>query len=135
MSVDRTNKEVDFICVRTMTPRQIVSLLLNRFPAIRDLVCPDESSFDLPTVVYDSFARIVRERSDDSVFIRSVAEFIDELAESRDPLIGEVLYSSLLEGIAADAQLAQMISRCLSPRSRRVLEEVESKIYGRPPLG
>jgi hypothetical protein len=55
MSSD-TNKEVNFILVRTMTPRELVSLLLSRFPATRDLVCPDEGCFELPSVVYDSFA-------------------------------------------------------------------------------
>ena len=62
MSSD-TNKEVNFVLMRTMTPREFVSLLLSRFPATRDLVCPDEGCFELPSVVYDSFAEIVRERS------------------------------------------------------------------------
>src|SRR5271170_1506738 len=92
MSSDE-HKAVDFIVVRTMTPREVVSLLLSRFPTTRDLVCPDEYCFELTTVVYDSFAKIVRERSDDSRFIQSVAFFIDELAESKDPLIKEVLIS------------------------------------------
>jgi hypothetical protein len=58
------DKAVDFILVRTMTPRQVVRLLLSRFPTTRDLVCPDEDCFELPIIVYDSFARIVIERSD-----------------------------------------------------------------------
>ena len=84
---------------------------------MRDLVCLDEDCFEEPTRVYDSFARIVRERSDDPVFIESVVQFIDELAERKDPLIREVLLSSLLEGIAENAQLARMISRSISPQS------------------
>jgi hypothetical protein len=132
MSSD-SDKEVDFILVRTMTPRQVVSHLLSRFPTMRDLVCPDEYCFELPTVVYDSFAKIVRERSDDSGFMQSVVLFIDELSESKDPLVKEVLFSSLLEGIAVNAQLARMISSTISPKSRSLLREVESKIYGRAP--
>jgi hypothetical protein len=70
MSSDE-HKAVDFLLVRTMTPRQVVCLLLSRFPAMRDLVCPDEDCFEQPTRVYDSFARIVIERSDDPGFIES----------------------------------------------------------------
>jgi len=40
-----------------MTPRQVVCLLLSRFPTMRDLVCPDEYGFEEPTRVYDSFVR------------------------------------------------------------------------------
>jgi hypothetical protein len=132
MSSDE-HKEVDFILVRRMTQREVVSLLLNRFPTMRDLVCPDEYCFDLATVVYDSFARIVRERADDPEFMQSVVQFIDELAESKDPSLKEVLMVSLLEGIAENAQLARMISRRISPQSRSLLQEVESTVFGRAP--
>jgi hypothetical protein len=73
--------------------------------------------------------------SDDPGFIESVAPFIDELAESKDPLIKEVLISSLFEGIAGNAQLGRMISRSISPQSGSLLQEVESKIYGRARMG
>ena len=134
MSSD-TNKEVNFVLMRTMTPRELVSLLLSRFPATRDLVCPDEGCFEMQSVVYDSFAEIVRERSDDPAFIQSVALFIDDLADKREPLVTEVLLSSLLEGIAVDEQLARMISRIISPQSRSLLHQVESNFYGREPMG
>jgi hypothetical protein len=134
MSSDKETT-ADFILVRTMTPREVVCLLLSRFPTMRELVCPDEDSFEEPTCVYDSFAKIVRERSNDPGFMKSVVQFIDELAESKDALIRQVLLSSLLEGIAENAQLAQTISPRISPQSRSLLEEVESKFYGRTPLG
>jgi hypothetical protein len=127
------NREVDFILVHTMTPREVVCLLLNRFPVMRDLVSPDEDCFEDPFHVYDSFARVVIERSNDHGFIQSVVLFIEELTEGKGPLIYEVLMSSLLEGIAENEQVARMISRRLSPRSRILLQEVESKIYGRTP--
>jgi hypothetical protein len=56
MSSDE-HEAVDFPLVRTMTPRQVVCLLLSRFPTMRDLVCPDEYGFEEPTRVYDSFVR------------------------------------------------------------------------------
>jgi hypothetical protein len=84
MSSDE-HEAVDFSLVRSITPRQVVCLLLSRFPTMCDLVCPDEYCFEQPTRVYNSLARIVIDRSDDPGFIESVAPFIDELAESKDP--------------------------------------------------
>lgn len=133
MSSDNV-KKVDFVLVPAMTEREVVCLLLNRFPTFRDRVCPDEDYFEWPTIVYDSFAAIVCEKSDDSEFIQSVAQFIDELAERKDRLAKDVLEVSLLEGIAADAQLARTISRLISPRSRSLLHEVERDFYGREPI-
>ena len=134
MSLDKhKDKTVDFVLVRTMTDRELVCLLLDRFPSVRDLLCPDEDCFDLSTVVYDSFARIVIQRSNDPGFIQSVVLFIDELAESKSSLVQEVLITCLLEGIAADEKVARMIERTMTPHSRSLLHEVETKIYGRAP--
>lgn len=132
MSSD-TDKTADFVLLRTMTPRDLVCLLLNRFPTVRDRVCPDEFHFKNPTIVYDSFAKIVREKSGDSGFIQSVALLIDELANIKEPLIQDVLNASLLEGIAENAQLARTISGIISSHSGSLLHEVERKIYGREP--
>lgn len=125
------DKTVDFVIVPTMTEREVVCLLLERFPDVRDRVCPEEYYFELPTVVYDSFATIVLERADDPRFIQSVAFFIDELAENKDRSIQEVFIVCLLEGIAANEKVARMIERTMTPHSRSLLHEVESKIYGR----
>ncbi len=124
-------KKVDFVLVRTMTPREVVRLLLDRFPNDRGVVCPDEDSLDYPFAAYDRFARLVIERSSDPAFIQLVALFIDELAISKDWLVDNVLRASLLEGIADNENVARMISRHLSPHSRSVLHEVESDFYGR----
>jgi len=132
MSSDE-NKAVDFVLVRRMTDREVVCLLLDRFPDVRDRVCPEECDLELSTIVYDSFATIVIERADDPGFIQSVAFFIDELAENKDPLVQEVLIICLLEGIAAEEKVARMIERRMTPHSRSLLHEVETKIYGRVP--
>ena len=126
-------KTVNFVIVPTMTSRELVCLLLERFPGVRELVCPDEDCFELSTMVYDSFARRVIQRADDPGFMQAVASFIDELAESKGSLVYEVLMSCLLEGIAENEQVARMISRMISPRSRSLLHEVESSFYGRSP--
>ena len=85
MSSDK-DKAVDFLLVLTMTPRQVVTLLLSRYPTMRDLVCPDEHRFEEPSRVYGSFARVVIEKSYDLDFIQPVVRFIDELAERNDPV-------------------------------------------------
>ena len=89
-----------------MTSRELVCLLLERFPDVREVVC-DEDCFDLSTIVYDSFARIVIQRSDDAGFMQAVGSFIDELAESEGALVREVLTSCLLEGIASERTSGQ----------------------------
>lgn len=132
MSVNE-DKTVDFVLVRTMTDRELVSLLLNRFPNVRDLLRLDEDDFDLSTVVFDSFARVVIERSEDPGFLQSVAFFIDELAENKSSLVQEVLITCFLEGIAANEKVARMIELAMTPHSRNLLHEVEAKIYGRTP--
>jgi hypothetical protein len=130
MSSDK-NKEVDFVLVHRMTDRELVCLLLDRFPNVRDLLCPGEDCFDLPAVAYGSFARIVIQRSGDPRFIQSVVLFIDELAESKSSLVQEVLITCLLEGIAEDEKVARMIESTMTPHSRSLLHEAEAKIYGR----
>lgn len=127
------DKRVNFVIVPTMTDREVVCLLLDRFPDVRDRVCPDESYFELPTVVYDTFSTIVTERADDPRFILSVAFFIDELAQNKDRLVQEILIICLLEGIAASEKVARMIERTITPHSRSLLHEVETKFYGRTP--
>lgn len=124
-------KEVDFTLVPTMSPREVVSLLLGRFPAMRDLICPDEPCFEEPTRVYDSFAAEVVRRADDLGFFASVVSFINDIAESKDPLLSTVLVIDLLEGIAADPDVARKLSGDISEHARVLLRDVERKIYHR----
>jgi hypothetical protein len=127
-----TEKEgVNFVLVPTMTPREVVSLLLGRFPAMRDLICPDEDCFDLPTVVYDSFATEVVRRVDDRDLFNSVIRFIDDIAESRDPLLNNVLVVCLLEGIASDPDIARRVSGAVGETARTLLRDVERNFYHR----
>jgi|ERR1700722_1665097 len=121
----------NFVLVPTMTPREVVSLLLGRFPAMRDLVCPDEDCFTEPTRVYDSFAAEVVRRVDDREVLKSVVRFIDEIAESKDPLLSTVLVICLLEGIAEDPDVARRVSGAVGETARTLLRDVERKIYHR----
>ena len=63
--VEAKENRPNFVIVPTMTNREVVSLLLDRFPEMRERICPDEECFVLPTVVYDSFASEVVRRADD----------------------------------------------------------------------
>jgi hypothetical protein len=121
----------NFVLVPMMTPREVVSLLLGRFPAMRDLVCPDEDCFNEPTRVYDSFAAEVVRKVDDRELFKSVIRFIDDIAESKDPLLSTVLVISLLEGIAADPDVARRVSSAVGETARMLLRDVERKIYHR----
>ena len=73
----------------------------------------------------------VLKRADDHDFLQSVIQFINELAESNDPLLREVLVICVLEGIASDPDIAQGISGALTQPARALLREVEEKFYGR----
>jgi hypothetical protein len=127
-----TKKEdVNFVIVPTMTSREVVSLLLDRFPALRDVVCPDEESLKLATCVYDSFAAEVIKGVDDREFLESVIAFINDIAESTDRLLREVLVVDLLEGIAANPEVARKVSRVVGEEARRLLRDVEKNFYDR----
>ena len=124
-------QDVNFVVVPTMTEHDVISLLLNRFPAMRDLLCADEESRDLATCVYDRFAAEVVRGAGDREFFASVIRFIDDIAEGRDTLLRTVLEMDLLEGIAADADVAQKVSDAVGDTARRLLHDVERKTYGR----
>lgn len=123
--------EVNFVIVPTMTPREVVSLLLTRFPTMQNIVCPDEDCFEEPTRAYDSFASEVVRRADETDFFESVIQFIDDIAESKDPLLSTVLVICLLEGIAGDPHVARKVSSAVGEHARGLLRDVEKKIYGR----
>jgi hypothetical protein len=73
---------------------------------MRDLICPDEECFEKPNRVYDSFAAEVVRRVDDCNLFESAIRSINDIAESKDPLLSTVLVISLLESIAADPDVA-----------------------------
>jgi hypothetical protein len=122
---------VNFRVVRTMTSREVVEFLLHRFPEVRESICPDEFCYEEPTRAYDYFASEVIRRTADLDFRRSVVEFINDAAESKDPLLKVVLVSSLLEGIAAEPKVARKISVALGEKARNLFRDVEGRIYGR----
>ena len=128
---DKKQEVGDFVLIPTMTPRDVVSFLLTNFPMMRNFICPDEECFEEPTRVYDSFATQVVKSMDDCQFINSVGYFINDAAANKDPLLREVLIADLLEGIAVEPEAARRLSRVLNENARKLLCDVEARIYGR----
>ena len=119
--------EPDFVVVKSRTPAELVSLLLNRFPGVREIVASRDEFH-----VYEILASDVRTKLDDPSFLQEVGKFIDDLVvEENDPLIGSVLVTSLLEGIAEDQEAAAQVSAVIGEKARALLRDVETKIYGR----
>jgi len=101
-----------------MTPREVDSVLGSRFRTMRDLICPDYECFEKPNCVYDSFAAEVVRRVDDCNLFESAIRPINDIAESKDPLLSTVLVISLLESIAADPDVARKVSGAVSESDR-----------------
>jgi|SRR5882724_9336663 len=118
----------DFIWIKTKTPEEVTSLLLERFPEVRDLAGPSELILDETFRAYGVFGAEIRRRIDDHSFLQSAGSFINELAESRDPLIGNVLEVGLLEDIAQESAAVNAISEYLSPKVKELIREVSGKL-------
>jgi hypothetical protein len=121
----------DFILARARTPEEVIGFLLERFPAFASVVPSDELDLAAPFHAYERFASYVRSRLADASFLGSVGKLIDEMAASRDPLMGDVLVTSLLEGIAEDSDAAFKISGFVGDKARDILTDIEEKVYGR----
>ncbi len=124
--------EPNFIIRKTWTPIEAVSLLIRRFPVVLDL---GESESELkqvgPYYAYANFAgRILPDLSDKSVR-NSVVKFIDELAESQDSLLEDVLITSVLEKIAEDPERSHEIRLELQQKGAELLRKVEEEMFGR----
>jgi len=118
----------NFIIRKTCTPVEAVSLLVRRFPVVLDL---GETKSELeqqgPYYAYANFAsRILADLNDKSVR-DSVVKFIDELAESQDTLLEDVLITSILEKIAEDPELSHNIRLELQQKGAGMLRRVEEE--------
>jgi hypothetical protein len=131
MPEEQNNRQPDFVIVRTKTPEEIVGLLLERFPAFGVSVGVDDLDFAAPFLAYERFASYVRARSENRDLLSAIGKFTDELASMKDPLVGALLVTGLLESIAEDADVAQKIAITVGDQARSLLIEVEKKIYGR----
>jgi hypothetical protein len=116
-----------------MDAADAVTLLLNRFPAVRERVDQPDDLFEMPHVTYGLLATDALENSDDVVLLDRVANFVDELANSGDELLEELLVVDVLEGIAQQPNVASGLRMRISPRAASFLEMVEREYFGRLP--
>jgi hypothetical protein len=123
--------EQGWVLRRSRSSEKVVSILLRRFRSIADLLCQDEANYSYPFYVYDKFAVEVIKRIRDKSFMEEVGTFVDDLAESTDPLVRDVLVVSLLEGIASDAEAARVLKNVIRSDAKALLFDVEAKMYGR----
>ena len=114
-----------------MTPADAVTLLINRFPAVRERVDQPDDLFEMPHVTYGLLATDVLENSNDEVLLDRVAKFIDELANSGDELLEELLVIDVLEGIAQQPNVASRLKMRITPRAASLFERVEREYFGR----
>jgi hypothetical protein len=132
MTAESNEYRPNFILVKTVTPAEAVSLLVDRFPFMLDL---GESLEELketgPFYTYVLFGEQVKRKQNDAAFLRLVSGFIDELAASNDWLLEEVLVVSLLEKLAEDPGLAAKLDVLISEKARGWLKDVERVIYKR----
>ncbi|MCZ2155129.1 MAG: hypothetical protein LC114_14725 [Bryobacterales bacterium] len=112
-----------------MTAFEAVSLLVGRFPALKSTVDEDDL-WTSPHIAYSLLATEVLERRTTST-LAAVAEFIDELADSGDSLLEELLVIDVLEGIAQDPDVARLLRAKVSEKSAGFLDVVEREFFGR----
>ena len=106
------------------------ALLFEHFPKIDGLDWPDDRGFG-PHYAYERLAsEILAKHKDDKLF-KAACTFINELANSRDPLLQNILNVSLLESVAQDPSLANKLKASISDNARAILEKIEKEFYGR----
>jgi len=121
-----------FIRKRIMTASEAVSLLTEKFPGVMKLVeSPDELMIAAPFYAYERFASHVQSRIDDQAFLRSVGEFIDELASSNDPLLENILAVTLLEKLAENPSVIAAVKPHIGIQASNLLSDVERTLFGR----
>lgn len=132
MKSESNQSSPDFVLLKTCTPAEAVSLLVDRFPIMLDLgESLDELKETGPFYAYDRFGAEVTNRANDEEFLRQVCLFIDELAASKDLLLEDVLVVSLLETFAEDPAVAAKVEILVGEKARMLLKDIEQKIYER----
>jgi hypothetical protein len=115
-----------------MDAETAVALLVDRFPEVLARVDSPQDAFTAsPYMAYGLFAQEIIEKEEDNTFLKKASGFINELAESRDSLLEEVLVVSVLERIAEDVSLTDRVKVQLRDKARSLLKRVEAEYFGR----
>src|SRR3989442_15834155 len=107
-----------------MTGTEAVALLMERFPALKEKVGDPNDLFEMPHVTYGLLATELVENSADEGLLDAASRFINDLANSGDSLLEELLVIDILEGLAQDPDLARRISGRINPKAAAFLERV-----------
>jgi hypothetical protein len=120
-----------FIILKSFNAAEAIDLLLETFPQLVE----NESRQDLletgADYAYERLGDRFRKNSTDPKFLERMAAFVNRLEESRDRFLLELLVVSLLENIAQDRRASDLLKTKLSASARTILEEVESRYFGR----
>src|SRR6266540_1264612 len=108
-----------------MTGQEAVTLLVERFPVIKQRVDDPKDLFETPHVTYGLLATEALGNVQNQGLFQDLCRFIDELANSGDDLLEELLVIDVLEGIAQDPELAARVGSCVSPKALEFLTRVE----------
>lgn len=129
---ESSGRPPDFIVKKGWTPDEACSLLLRRFP---QLLQPQENVEDLeksgPYYAYGVFASEAVRRLHEPGFLASLASFINELADSDDTLLSDLLTTTILEELAQDLDTASIVRTHLGPKARNMMAQVENDWSGR----
>ena len=114
-----------------MTEEEAISLLLTRFPGLRKKIDDPEDLVGSPHYVYGLLASEVLENRTDEDLLNATSAFIDELANSGNGLLEELLVVDVLEGLAEDPALARRLKTKISSKAAAFLDRVEKEYFRR----
>ena len=114
-----------------MTDEEAILLLLTRFPGLRQKIDDPEDLVGSPHYVYGLLANEVLENRTDEDLLNATCGFIDELANSGNGLLEELLVVDVLEGLAEDPALTRNLKTRISTKAAAFLDRIEREYFGR----
>jgi hypothetical protein len=119
-----------------MTNLDAIGLLVARFPIILSRIDTREDlTTAAPYFAYSLLGGEVIARAADPQFMMDVCKFLNFLAESKEPILEEVLVVSVLERIADEPTVVNLLRPCLGESALSFLTQVEKEMFGRDASG
>src|SRR6266850_1600052 len=103
--------------------RNPVGLLLQRIPEMKDEL--DESDLDLPYVVFGFFALYLRKKVNDQGFIERSFDLLNELSESGDPELTNLVQVAVFETIADEEKWKALAKQHLRDKAMALFRRAE----------
>lgn len=113
-----------------MTPKNAVLLLVQHFPSLKQSIDEDDL-LTRPHIACSLLAAEVLENNTDEVLLTATARFVDDLANSHDSLLEELLVIDILEGVAQNADVSRRLQTQLSIKPAALLMKVEREYFRR----